>query len=81
MATSLVCTGIFAVPGTITHALLGNVEWRVALLLAVTVVPGARLGAAASLRLADRHLARAVAGFLGVIALGYAAGELIALFS
>ncbi len=79
VATSLVCTGIFAVPGTITHSLVGNVDWRVALLLAVTVVPGARLGAAASLRLGELDLARAVAAFLGVIAVVYAAGELAAL--
>jgi uncharacterized membrane protein YfcA len=79
VATSLVCTGIFAVPGTVTHGLLGNIDWRVALLLGVTVVPGARLGVAASLRLGDRNLARAVAIFLGVIAVIYALGELIAL--
>ncbi len=81
VATSLVCTGIFAVPGSVTHALLDNVDWRVALLLAATVVPGARLGAAASLRLGDRHLAGAVAGFLGLIAVAYGAGELAAIFS
>ncbi len=81
VATSLVCTGIFAVPGSITHGLLGNVDWRVALLLAVTVVPGARLGAAASLRLGDRNLARAVAAFLAVVAVVYAGGELVALTS
>lgn len=79
VATSLVCVGAFAVPGTVAHGLLGNVDWRVALLLAVTVVPGARAGAAASLRLRDRRLAQAVAGFLAVIAVGYAGGELAAL--
>lgn len=81
VATSLVCTGIFAVPGTLTHGLLGNIDWRVALLLAVTVIPGARLGAAASLRLGDRHLAVSVAGFLGVIAVIYGVGELAALLA
>ena len=35
IATSLACVGIFAVPGTITHALLGNIDWRFALLLTV----------------------------------------------
>lgn len=80
VATSLVCTGIFAVPGSITHGLLGNIDWRVALLLAVTVVPGARLGAALSLRLGDRNLARTVATFLAVVAVVYAGGELVALF-
>lgn len=79
VATSLICVGAFAVPGTVAHGLLGNVNWRVALLLAVTVIPGARVGAAASLRLRDRGLAQAVAAFLAVIAVGYAGGELVAL--
>lgn len=79
VATSLVCAGAFAVPGSITHGLLGNIDWRVALLLAVTVVPGARLGAAASLRLRERGLATAVAIFLGLIAVVYAGGEVVAL--
>lgn len=79
VATSLVCAGAFAIPGTITHGLLGNIDWRVALLLALTVVPGARLGAAASLRLRERRLATAVAIFLGVVAVVYAGGELAAL--
>lgn len=79
VATSLICAGAFAVPGAVTHGLLGNIDWRVALLLAVTVVPGARLGAAASLRLGDRRLATAVAVFLGLVAVVYAGGELVAL--
>jgi len=79
IATSLVCVGIFAVPGTITHAAIGNIDWRFALLLAVGVVPGARLGAAAAIRATDRRLRLAVSGFLGVIAVIYAGGELLAL--
>ncbi len=79
IATSLVCVGAFAVPGTLAHALLGNVDWRVALLLAATVVPGARLGAALTVRADDRRLRLAVAAFLGVIAVAYAAGEMAAL--
>ncbi|MBW3626952.1 MAG: sulfite exporter TauE/SafE family protein, partial [Actinobacteria bacterium] len=79
VATSLICVGAFAVPGTLAHGLLGNIDWRVALLLAVTVIPGARVGAGVSLRLRDRRLAQLVAAFLGVIALGYAGGELLAL--
>lgn len=79
VATSLVCAGAFAIPGTLTHGLLGNIDWRVAALLALTVVPGARLGAAASLRLRERGLATAVALFLGAVAVVYAGGELVAL--
>ncbi len=79
IATSLVCVGIFAVPGTITHAALGNIDWRFALLLAVGVIPGARLGATLAVRAGDQRLRLAVAGFLGAIALVYAGGELAAL--
>lgn len=79
VATSLVAVGAFAVPGTITHALLGSIDWRVALVLAVTVVPGAHLGAAASLRLGARRLTQVVAAFLATMAVVYGAGELAAL--
>ena len=79
IATSLVCVGAFAVPGTITHAVIGTVDWRFAILLAVGVVPGARMGAALAIRATDRRLRVAVAGMLGLIAVAYAVGELLAL--
>ena len=80
IATSLACVGLFAVPGTITHALLGNIDWRFALLLCVGVVPGARIGAALAIRSGDRRLRRVVALFLGTMALAYGIGETVALF-
>ena len=79
VATSLVCVGLFAIPGTITHAALGDVDWRFALLLCVGVVPGARLGAAAAIRTTDRRLRLSVGWFLGMVAVIYAVGELISL--
>jgi hypothetical protein len=81
IATSLVCVGLFAVPGSVTHALLDHVDWRVAAALVVGVVPGARLGAALTIRAADRRLRIAVATFLAITAVVYAAGEVIALTS
>lgn len=80
IATSLACVGLFAVPGTITHALLGNIDWRFALLLCVGVIPGARIGAALAIRSGDRRLRRIVAVFLGTMALAYGIGETVALF-
>lgn len=80
VATSLVCVGAFAVPGTITHALQGHVDWRVAAALVLGVVPGARMGAALAIRATDRRLRLVVATFLGCTAVLYAAGELNALF-
>lgn len=81
IATSLVCVAAFAVPGTITHAALGTIDWRAAAFLTLTVVPGARLGAAATLRASDRLLRLVVGGFLGTIAVLYALGELTALLA
>ncbi len=79
IATSLVCVGAFAVPGTITHALLGHIDGRVAVALIIGVIPGARLGAALTIRATDRRLRVTVATFLGLTATLYAAGELAAL--
>ncbi|MGK2950715.1 MAG: sulfite exporter TauE/SafE family protein [Acidimicrobiales bacterium] len=79
IATSLVCVGAFAVPGTVTHALLDHVDWRVTAALVLGVVPGARLGAALTIRATDRRLRITVASFLGLTAVLYAAGELNAL--
>lgn len=79
VATSLVCVGVLAVPATLTHWALGGIDWRVAALLSVGVLPGARLGAGLSIRASDRRLRQAVAGGLGLVAVGYLAGELAAL--
>ena len=80
IATSLACVAIFAIPSTITHALNDNIDWRIALFLTIGVIPGARVGAAAAVRATDEGLRKAVAGFLGIIAVVYLVGEIIALF-
>ena len=79
IATSLACVGIFAIPGTITHAALGDIDWRFASWLAVGVVPGARLGAHLAIRTSHRRLRLAVAVFLGFVSVLYAGGELVSL--
>jgi uncharacterized membrane protein YfcA len=79
VATSLVCVGAFAVPGTITHALLDHIDWRVTIALIIGVIPGARIGAAIAIRSTDRRLRVTVASFLGLTAALYAIGELNAL--
>ncbi len=78
VATSLACVGILAVPSTVTHALLGDIDWRLALLLAAAVVPGARFGAALSIRAGERRLRLALGAFLAIVAVGYGVGELTA---
>ncbi|MDQ3146789.1 MAG: sulfite exporter TauE/SafE family protein, partial [Actinomycetota bacterium] len=80
IATSLVCVGLFAIPGTVTHALQDQIDWRVALILAITVIPGSVLGAVLTLRAGEQRLRLAVGLFLVVIAVVYATGEVVALF-
>ncbi len=79
IGTSLACVGIIAIPGTITHHLLGNVNWFYAVPLMVSAIPGARVGAHLAIKASDRHLRLVVASVLGVIAIGYGTAELIAL--
>jgi uncharacterized protein len=71
IATSLVCAGVFALPATVVHALLGDVDWRLAVLLTVGVVPGARLGASLTIRANVRRLRVSVGLFLAVVAVVY----------
>ena len=79
IATSLGCVGAFAVPGTITHVLEGHVDTRVAVCLIIGAIPGARVGAALTIKAADRRVRRTVATFLACTAVLYGAGELLAL--
>jgi uncharacterized membrane protein YfcA len=79
IASSLACVGVLALPSTITHAFLGDIDWRFALLLAVGVIPGARIGAHLAIRADRRTLRLAVAIFLGVVSVLYAGGEIISL--
>jgi uncharacterized membrane protein YfcA len=79
VASSLVCVGVFALPGTITHAALGEIDWSFAVPLSLAVVPGARLGSRLAVRATDRGLRLAVAVGLAVVAVVYAGAELAAL--
>jgi uncharacterized membrane protein YfcA len=54
IGTSLAAIALLAVPGTITHAFLGHVDWLIAASLAVGVIPGAWLGARVTLGASDR---------------------------
>jgi uncharacterized membrane protein YfcA len=81
IATSLVCVGIFAVPATITHGFLGDVDRRLAILLVVGVVPGAQVGAALTIRTAERRLRLAVGVFLALVAIVYFVTETRALLA
>jgi uncharacterized protein len=79
VATSLLCVGALAIPGTVTHAVLGHINWAFAIPLSIAVIPGARLGAHLAIRASARRLRLTVAVGLGAIAVAYAAGEIVAL--
>jgi uncharacterized membrane protein YfcA len=78
LGTSLVSTGFFALPATLTHAYFGGIAWNYAIPLAVGVIPGSRIGSALALRSNDRGLRMAVSLFLIAVAITLATKELIA---
>lgn len=79
VATSLICVGCFAIPGTITHALENGIDWRFALWLTAGVVVGAPFGSKLALKMSDKKLQRVFGVFLAVISVVYGLGELLAL--
>ncbi len=79
IATSLAVVGILAIPGTVTHAFLGDIAWRFAIPLSIGVIPGARLGAHLAITASERRLRIAVGIVLGVISIVYAISEILAL--
>ena len=79
IGTSLVAVSVLAVPGTISHALLGNVDWSIAGPLALGVVPGAFLGARVNAAANDRTTRVAFVALLLASAAWLAVTELGAL--
>lgn len=66
--TSLIAVMILAVPGTVTQALLGNINWIAGIAVACGSVPGATLGAKLIPKVPERQLRFLFAGFLVVAA-------------
>lgn len=58
LATSLAVSAVLAIPGTVTHALLGHVDWTLALALSVGGIPSSYLGARLAVRLKSTTLLR-----------------------
>lgn len=56
LGTSLILSAVLAIPGTIVHAWLGNIDWSLTLAFGVASVPFATLGAATALRMRQRSL-------------------------
>ena len=79
IATSLAAVAMMSTTAVVTHIVLGHVNWRFALPLAIGIVPGARVGAHITVG-ASEQLMRLVAGsLLIVVSIIYLAGEVAAL--
>ena len=81
LGTSLTVISITVIPNLVGQSLVGNIRWDVAILLALGVIPGARIGALAAIRTDPQRLRSIVAVVLGLVAIGYGAFELAALSS
>lgn len=79
--TSLLIIAILAVPGSLVHTALGHINWSIAGLLALGVVPGGYLGARLTARAKSRTVELAFGLFLLAVALIMGASELASLLS
>ena len=76
IGTSLVTVAALAIPGTLTHWYLGHIDWTLAVLLAIGVVPGAIIGARLTGRASDRSVRLAFAILLAVVGVWLAGSQL-----
>jgi uncharacterized protein len=79
LGTSLITIAALVVPGTITHTLLGHIDWGLFAVVTIGAVPGARLGAHVALGTRERTLRIAVGAFLLVVAAAYGISQLVEL--
>lgn len=79
LGTSLAAIIAIVVPGAAVHAALGHIDWRIALVLALGSIVGARIGAKIALGARERTLRLLVGGFLGFVAVAYGVSEAILL--
>ncbi len=78
VASSLVAVALFSVPALVTHAVLGNIHWGYAALLAVGTIPGAQVGSRLTLGATDRTVRTLFGIFLVALALVYGISEIVA---
>jgi uncharacterized membrane protein YfcA len=76
IGTSLATVTLLAIPGTITHSYLGNVDWVIAAGLALGVIPGALLGARITMGARESEVRIAFATLLVALAAVLAFTEL-----
>jgi uncharacterized membrane protein YfcA len=76
LGTSLAVVAAQSIPGSITHELIGNIDWRIVGGLVIGVIPGARIGARFAVAAEDAKLRVVVGTAMGVLALVFGLGEL-----
>jgi uncharacterized membrane protein YfcA len=76
LGTSLAVVAAQSIPGTATHAIIGNIDWRIVGGLIIGVIPGAHIGSRAAVAAEDAKLRIVVGAAMAVLALAFAAGEL-----
>lgn len=76
LGTSLAVVAAQSIPGTVTHALIGNIDWGIVGGLVIGVVPGARLGSRAAVAAEDAKLRTVVAIAMAGLALAFGLSEL-----
>jgi len=79
LGTSLAVVAAQAIPGTITHALLHHIDWRIAAGLTIGVIPGARIGSKWAVASEDKRLRIIVGIAMAVLAVVFGGTELHAL--
>jgi hypothetical protein len=76
LGTSLLCIAALVVPATLSHWLLGHIDWAIAVIVTLGVVPGVRLGARLALGAQEHVLRLMVGSFLLCVAIAYGLAEL-----
>jgi uncharacterized membrane protein YfcA len=76
LGTSLAVVAAQAIPGTITHALLGHIDWTIAAGLLIGVVPGARIGSRLAVATQDERLRVVVALSMAALAIAFGGTEI-----
>lgn len=70
LGASLAVSAVLAIPGTIVHAALGHIDWKVTLVIAATSIPASRTGAMVALRTASDRLERIYGVVLVLLGVG-----------
>ncbi len=79
--TSLLVAGVLAIPGTIAHWCLGNIDWGLAGGVALGALAGSYFGSRITLRSSERRVRIYVGSILVLIGLLYFGGEIVSWLS